>query len=71
MRKKQWNELSDVQKSGIVLLGALQFMLLAAALWDIRHRSSDEINGSKRRWMAAAFVNFIGPIAYFSFGRKG
>jgi hypothetical protein len=68
--KKSWHELTDAQKSGIVLLATLQFTLLVAALWDIRRRPADQINGSKRMWTAVAFVNFIGPIAYFLFGRK-
>ena len=48
----------------------MQVTLLAAALWDISHRPAAGINGSKRAWTAASFVNFIGPIAYFLFGRK-
>jgi hypothetical protein len=51
-------------------LGLIQVALLAAALIDIRRRSADELNGSKRLWTLAAFVNFIGPLAYFIFGRK-
>jgi hypothetical protein len=43
----------------------------AAALWDIWHRPVDEINGDWRLWTLASFVNFVGPIAYFLFGRKG
>ena len=70
MRPKQWNDLTDTQKRGIVLLGALQLVLLAAALIDIRRRNADAINGSKRLWTALVFINFIGPIAYFLFGRK-
>jgi phospholipase D-like protein len=70
MRQKQWNDLTGTQKRGIVLLGALQLMLLAAALLDIRSRPSDMINGSKRLWRMVVFINFIGPIAYFLFGRK-
>ena len=28
-------------------------------------------SGAARRcWVAAAFVNFVGPIAYFTFGRR-
>ena len=46
-RKKQWSELSTSQKTVIIYLGILQVGLLAAALWDIRQRSADEINGSK------------------------
>ena len=50
MRQKQWNDLSDTQKGGIVLVGVLQLMLLAAALLNIRRRPVDMINGSKRLW---------------------
>ncbi|MDQ2995500.1 MAG: PLD nuclease N-terminal domain-containing protein [Chloroflexota bacterium] len=70
MRQKQWKDLTNTQKRGLVFLGALQLALLAAALIDIRRRPVDAINGSKRLWTAVVFVNFIGPIAYFLFGRK-
>ena len=70
MQPKQWQDLTDRQKRGIVVLGALQITLLAAALIDIRRRSADAINGSKRLWTAVVFINGIGPIAYFVFGRK-
>jgi hypothetical protein len=70
MRSKQWRDLTAAQKRGIVLLGALQLTLLAAALIDIRRRPADAINGSKRLWTISVFVNFVGPIAYFVFGRK-
>ena len=70
MQPKQWQDLTDRQKRGIVVLGALQITLLAAALIDIRRRSADAINGSKRLWTAIVFINGIGPIAYFVVGRK-
>ena len=70
MRRKKWQDLTDRQKRGIVLLGALQLALLAIALIDIRRRPADAINGSKRLWTAVVFINGIGPIAYFVVGRK-
>ena len=70
MQAKQWQDLTDRQKRGIVVLGALQLALLVAALIDIRRRSAEEINGSKRLWTMVVFINGIGPIAYFVFGRK-
>jgi hypothetical protein len=70
MRPKQWNDLTDTQKRDLVLLGTLQLALLAVALLDIHRRSVDTINGSKRVWRMVVFINFIGPIAYFLFGRK-
>jgi hypothetical protein len=70
MRKKQWKDLTDAQKRGIVVLGVLQLALLITALIDIRRRPADAINGSKRLWTAIVFINGIGPIAYFVVGRK-
>jgi hypothetical protein len=70
MPRQRWSDLTEAQKGGLLLLGLVQCGLLAAALLDIRRRSAAEIKGSKRLWTAAVFVNFIGPIAYFVFGRK-
>ncbi len=69
-KKKRWGDLSYTQRVAVVLGGALQVGLMTAALRDIHQRSADEINGSKQMWTVAAFINFIGPIAYFMFGRK-
>jgi hypothetical protein len=54
----------------IVTAGAVQLTLLAAALIDIRRRPQDQIRGPKRLWAALSFINFIGPAAYFIFGRQ-
>jgi hypothetical protein len=53
-----------------MLVGCGQLALLVAALTDIRRRPASEIKGGKRLWTALAFVNGVGPIAYFAFGRK-
>jgi phospholipase D-like protein len=68
--KKRWRELTTTQRVRIVLVGNIQLVLLVAALRDIRRRPAREIKGGKRLWTALAFVNGIGPIAYFAFGRK-
>ena len=68
--KKQWNDLSPQKQATIGLAGLLQVALLGAALIDIRRRPAEQINGSKKLWTLAAFINFVGPIAYFVFGRK-
>lgn len=69
-KKKKWSEMTLIQKVVVVLLGTLQVTLLAAALWDIRNRPEEEIRGNKRFWTAVVFVNFVGPIAYFTLGRS-
>jgi hypothetical protein len=39
-------------------------------LRDLRRRPPELINGSKRLWTYAVFVNYIGPILYFWKGRR-
>lgn len=54
----------------IALAGLIQVTLLIAALWDLYHRDAEQIKGSKWMWTPIVFINFIGPLAYFRFGRK-
>ncbi len=69
-RNRQWSNLSRTQRTATVLMGVVQVALLVGALIDLRQRTAEEINGSKRMWMGLVFINYIGPIAYFLFGRK-
>lgn len=70
MRKKSWSELSPTQRRYIVLGGALQLTLQAAALRDLRRRAPSEVKGPRWAWTCATFVNTLGPCAYFLFGRR-
>jgi hypothetical protein len=70
LAKKRWSDLGPVQKGTVALTVTIQLGLLAAALRDIYRRPAAEIRGNKRLWVAAAFINFVGPISYFLFGRK-
>jgi len=69
MKYKKWKELSRNQKIVIAILGSFQLSLLVAALSDIYHRPAYEIKGKKVWWVLASFVDIIGPLAYFKFGR--
>jgi bacteriorhodopsin len=68
--KKKWSELSGRSRKLITVTGVIEVALLVATLVDIKRRPADQIRGSKRLWTALAFVNIIGPIAYFAFGRR-
>ena len=50
--------------------GLINLVLTIMTVRDIRKRSDDELNGSRKLWMMAAFVPPLGPIAYLVFGRK-
>ncbi len=70
MPEKKWEDLSPGQKLGIVFSGTVQVALLVAALVDIYRRPEEEVRGSKLAWTLASFVNFVGPVSYFLFGRR-
>jgi len=70
MGKKKWSELSTSSRALIIVGGAVELLLLAAALFDIKRRPAHLIRGSKRMWGALAFIDVIGPLAYFALGRK-
>lgn len=68
--KKRWGQLSRRQRRVVVGGGAVQLILSVVALADLRRRGADEINGPRPLWIAVSLVNFVGPVAYFAFGRK-
>lgn len=68
--KKQWRHLSAPQRSVLVVGVLVQVTLLAAAQIDIGRRPSEAIRGSKLVWRLVVLINFVGPLAYFAFGRR-
>jgi hypothetical protein len=68
MGKKR--ELTPFQKRALAVAAILEFAAKLIALRDIQGRPADEIRGSKRAWRLAQAVNFFGPAAYFTFGRR-
>jgi hypothetical protein len=74
---KKWEELSQPEKTrvvatfaGQIVVGLVQFGLLIAALRDLRKRPAEQIRGRKKAWYFIVFIEWIGPIAYFVYGRK-
>lgn len=70
MKKKRWADFSACQKIGVVVMGTMQVGLLAYGLWDLAHRKAEEVRGDRRLWAGLMFINWIGPLAYFAYGRK-
>jgi hypothetical protein len=74
---KKWDELSQPEKSmavmsfaGQAVVAMVQVGLLIAALLDLRKRPAEQIKGRKLAWFFIVFINWVGPISYFIFGRK-
>lgn len=51
-------------------VGAAQLALAAYAGVDLAKRADDEVNGPKALWAGALAINWIGPAAYLTVGRK-
>lgn len=66
----RWQDLSDRQRTTILVLGSVQMSLAATAWADLVCRPSADVNGSKVKWAAIIAINFVGPIAYFARGRR-
>ena len=71
MARKKWTELTSGQKAAVVLLGSLQLSLAATAWSDLARRPARQVSGRKGVWAAVIAVNWIGPLAYFRWGRRG
>lgn len=70
MAKQKWSDLSPWQRKLIIAAAAGEACLKVAMLIDIRRRPASQIRGSKRLWRPLAFVNLLGPVSYFAFGRR-
>ncbi len=70
MAKKKWSDLSDGEKTAILVAASIQLSLAATAWVDLARRPAEQVRGSKGAWALAIAVNFVGPISYFAFGRR-
>ena len=68
---RRWKDLSAKQRAVVVALGAVQLLLTASAWADLARRPPSEVNGRKGVWAAVIAVNWIGPLAWFRWGRHG
>ncbi len=70
MQRKQWNDLTDRQKTALLVAASVQISLAATAWVDLARRPAQKVRGPKPVWAAAIAINFVGPIAYFVAGRR-
>ena len=68
--RHRWSDLRPLTRILIIAGAVVQFGLLGAAQADIRRRGPNQLNGPRWLWVAVSFINFVGPISYFVFGRR-
>lgn len=70
---QRWSELSERQRTAIIVGGTVDAALRVAALVDLARRPQRSIRGPRWLWaVALAVVNSAGvlPVAYFARGRR-
>lgn len=67
---RRWEDLSDRQRAALLTAMAVQVSLAATAWADLARRPRSKVNGGKGLWAALIGVNFVGPLAYFRWGRR-
>ncbi len=70
MTRKRWSDLTDREKTAVLVAVSVQLSLAATAWIDLARRPAELVRGPKAAWAAAIAVNFVGPIAYFTVGRR-
>ncbi|NLE01118.1 MAG: hypothetical protein GX640_14720 [Fibrobacter sp.] len=68
--KKEWNQLTSLQRRLIISGAVVELLLLIGAQADIIMRPSKKINGPKIKWILISLIDFFGPVSYFIWGRK-
>jgi hypothetical protein len=65
-----WANLSEGQRRLLIAAATAEATLKIVALIDIQRRPAGQIRGPKALWRAAMVVNLLGPLSYFTIGRK-
>jgi len=67
--KQRFSELDPLRKTATVVGAIVQVSLAAVAWRDLALRPADSVRGRKGVWAAVIAVNYVGPLAYFTYGR--
>jgi hypothetical protein len=67
---KKFSELSRGRQVGISVGALVQAALAVWAFVDLGRRAPSEVRGRKGLWIPVILINWIGPAAYFVFGRR-
>ena len=70
MDTQKWDDLSDRQKTALLVAVTVELALTATALVDLARRPRELVRGPKALWFLGCFVQHVGPIAYLTVGAR-
>lgn len=68
MNARRWADLTDRQRTAVLVAASVQLSLAATAWTDLARRPAEQVNGRKGLWALVIGLNFVGPLAYFRWG---
>ncbi|QAU52349.1 hypothetical protein CPELA_05385 [Corynebacterium pelargi] len=69
-QKTTWEDLSQTQKAGLLVIGGADLVAKLAAWHYLYHLPAENIRGKKGWWLPITFINGVGSPAFLIFGRK-
>jgi hypothetical protein len=64
-----WRRMNRWQRTGLVAAATVQLGLATLAGADLARQRPEQVRGPKWRWAILIGVNYVGPLAYFRWGR--
>jgi len=62
--------MSDRSKTLTLMAACVQISLAVTAWTDLARRPAEDVDGPEALWAVVIGVNFVGPVAYFTIGRR-
>lgn len=70
MAQRRWQDFTPAQQAGLLVTASVQLSLAVSAWADLAARPADQVNGRKAVWAAVIAINVVGPLTYFTKGRR-
>jgi hypothetical protein len=68
-QQSKWTDMSSTRKACVIAAAVLQISLAVWAWADLARRPKSQVRGRKAWWASIIGINYVGPLAYFGWGR--
>jgi hypothetical protein len=70
VHRRRWQELTPRRRTAVLVAASVQLSLAATAWAQLATTPAEEVNGSRARWALLIAVSWVGPLAWFRWGRR-
>ncbi|MER7132693.1 hypothetical protein [Streptosporangium saharense] len=69
-KQKRWRDLTERQRTAILVLASVELSLTATAAVDLWRAPAELVRGDRRLWWPVLLVQPFGPLLYLLLGRR-